>query len=60
MGADQGVTLKEWVGARSVGKVLLCSSSGVPLVWIGDMGVYRDNVAAVRGSTCEFPAASHT
>ena len=52
VGADREVTLEGGGGAGSIGKVLPYSSSGVTLVWSGDMGAYKDNSSEVRGSPC--------
>ena len=60
VGAAWEFTLKGGGGAGNIGKVLPCGSSGSDLFWSGDMGVYGTNDAEVRGSTCDFPAASHT
>ena len=56
MGAAWKVTLEGGGGFGSLGKVLPCGSSGGTIVWSGNMGAYRDNNAAVRGITCNFPA----
>ena len=60
VGASQEVTLVGGGGAGSLRKFLPCGSSCGTIIWSGDMGAYRDNDVAVRGSACEFPTASHT
>ena len=52
LGAARGVISEGRGGAKSPFKVLPCGSSGSTLVWRVDMGAYRDNYVAVRGSAC--------